>query len=117
MGEVKHDGGPAFPSLVSYDHDGYPSQDANGMSLRDYFAVHADQPGYAEIVSHAGLTYGSNQVWNDADTSIGTFDSWWRGLTNSERFRLSAEVRYAMADALLRARAESLHLSTEGEEG
>ena len=98
------DGGPAFPTIPSYDDAGYPSQDADGLSIRDYFAVHADQPGYAEIVSHAGLTYGSNQVWKDAQTSVGTFDSWWRDLPNSERFRLSAEVRYAMADAMLAAR-------------
>lgn len=90
------DGGPAFPMSDYY---------GTGLSIRDYFAVHADQPGYAEIVSHAGLTYGSNQVWKDAQTSIGTFDSWWRDLPNSERFRLSAEVRYAMADAMLKARA------------
>ena len=98
------DGGPAFPTIPSYDGEGYPSQDSYGLSVRDYFAVHADQPGYAEIVSHAGLTYGSSQVWKDAQTSIGTFDSWWRDLPNSERFRLSAEVRYAMADAMLAAR-------------
>jgi len=99
------DGGPAFPrSAAEHSQGGHYEQD--GMSLRDYFAVHADQPGYAEIVTHAGLTYGSNQVWKDAQTSIGTFDSWWRDLPNSERFRLSAEVRYAMADAMLAARAE-----------
>jgi hypothetical protein len=32
------DGGPAFPSLVEYSSDGYPSQNSNGLSLRDYFA-------------------------------------------------------------------------------
>lgn len=89
---------PAFPHQKE---DGTPYY---GMSLRDYFAVHADQPGYAEIVSRAGLTYGSNQVWQDAKTSVGTFDIWWRDLPNEERFRLSAEVRYAMADAMLAAR-------------
>lgn len=98
------DGGPAFPTIPTYDSQGYPSQESEGLSVRDYFAVHADQPGYAEIVTHAGLTYGSNQVWKDAQTSIGTFDSWWRDLPNSERFRLSAEVRYAMADAMIAAR-------------
>jgi|GEM_PF-1201965 len=95
------DGGPAF------GHGNHEQGGHSGMSLRDYFAVHADQPGYAEIVSHAGLTYGSNQVWRDAQTSIGTFDSWWRDLPNEERFRLSAGVRYAMADAMLAARSPS----------
>jgi hypothetical protein len=101
------DGGPAFSGgLFEPQHGGSNDREPwnPGMSLRDYFAVHADQPGYAEIVTHAGLTYGSNQVWKDAQTSIGTFDSWWRDLPNSERFRLSAEVRYAMADAMIAAR-------------
>ena len=110
-----NDGGPAFPGII-----GPPSEFALGMSLRDYFAVHADQPGYAEIVSHAGLTYGSNQVWRDAQTSIGTFDNWWRDLPNEERFRLSAGVRYAMADAMLAARLSDeelrARLSTQPEE-
>lgn len=102
MADPINDGGPAFPTI-----DGPPSEYLKGLSVRDYFAVHADQPGYAEIVTHAGLTYAVNQVWKDAQTSIGSFDMWWRDFPNSERFRLSAEVRYAMADAMLLARQSS----------
>ena len=99
--EKIEDGGPAFPHEGG-DFSGLYAEP--GMSLRDYFAVHADQPGVAEIVSMAGLSYSANQVWVDANTSIGTFDSWWRGITNDERFNLSARVRYALADAMLAAR-------------
>ncbi|KAA3504631.1 hypothetical protein DXM27_05320 [Rhizobium rhizogenes] len=77
------------------------------MTHRDYAAIHADQPGIAEIVSMAGFTYLSGQVWSDEQTSLGPFDSWWRSIANSERFMLSARVRYAMADALLAVKAET----------
>ncbi len=105
MANLLDHGGPAFP-LENPRHleNGELFRQFTGMTLRDYFAVHADQPGYAEIVTHAGLTYAVNQVWKDAQTSIGTFDMWWRDLPNSERFRLSAEVRYAIAEAMLLAR-------------
>ena len=104
--EAKMDhGGFAFPTPeIRAPNGSVLSAGQDGMSLRDYFAVHADQPGVAEIVSMAGLSYSANQVWVDANTSIGTFDSWWRGITNDERFNLSARVRYALADAMLAAR-------------
>lgn len=96
------DGGPAFPTKEYIGHE--ERWDHVGMSMRDYFAVHADQPGIAEIVSMYGLTYSANQVWSDEITSLGTFDAWWRSIPNEERFRLSARVRYAMADAMIAAR-------------
>ncbi|AQS61749.1 hypothetical protein A8L48_22700 [Rhizobium rhizogenes] len=77
------------------------------MTHRDYAAIHADQPGIAEIVSMAGLTYSAGQVWSDEQTSLGGFEIWWRSIPNSERFMLSARVRYAMADALLAVKAET----------
>lgn len=99
MAESKiDDGGLAFPLFEEGPHSSV------GMSLRDYFAVHSDQPGIAEIVSMYGLTYSANQVWSDEVTSLGTFDSWWRSIPNEERFRMSARVRYAMADAMIAAR-------------
>lgn len=92
------DGGPAFPIEILQE---------SGLSHRDYAAIHADQPGIAEIVSMAGFTYASNQVWSDEQTSLGTFDMWWRSIPNAERFMLSARVRYAMADALLAVKSET----------
>ncbi|CAD0211223.1 hypothetical protein AGRHK599_LOCUS1249 [Rhizobium rhizogenes] len=55
----------------------------------------------------AGLTYSAGQVWSDEQTSLGGFEIWWRSIPNSERFMLSARVRYAMADALLAVKAET----------
>jgi|GEM_PF-4967980 len=52
---AKTDGGPAFPIEVLHE---------KGMSHRDYAAIHADQPGIAEIVSMAGFTYSAGQVWS-----------------------------------------------------
>lgn len=100
-----NDGGPAFPV-----HGGMPDDDprnkiiGGGMSLRDYFAIHCDQPGAAEIVSAAGLTYSVNQVWTDEKTSIGTFNDWYGGLDPIERYALYARVRYALADAMIAQR-------------
>ena len=37
------DGGPAFPSAQPTDWDGDPIVTDSGMTLRDYFAVHAMQ--------------------------------------------------------------------------
>jgi len=102
---AKTTGGPAFPGNHSYI-DGMAAS-FEGMTHRDYAAIHADQPGIAEIVSMAGLTHSAGQVWSDGQTSLGPFESWWRSIPNSERFMLSARVRYAMADALLAVKAET----------
>lgn len=41
----KNDGGPAFPLADSYrEYSGTYVGDANGMSLRDYFAANAPEP-------------------------------------------------------------------------
>mgnify|MGYP000936458441 CR=1 FL=1 len=101
MSAVK-DGGPAFPSAPNTQPGRYLR---DGMSLRDYFAAKADQPGVAEVVTAAGLTCPDGiSVWADSNTRIGTFTQWWGGLTNEDRFALSAKVRFQQADAMLRAR-------------
>jgi hypothetical protein len=98
-----NDGGAAFPLHI-------PATDAgswdHGMSLRDYFAIHCDQPGQAEIVTAAGLTYSVGQVWVTGDASLGTFDKWYASLPQERRFQLYATVRYALADAMLKAREQ-----------
>lgn len=83
------------------------NQDANGLTKREYFAVHSDQPGVAEIVTAAGLHCTDNfWVWKDAETKIGSFNDWWMKLTNEERFALSSKVRVQQADALLKELAK-----------
>lgn len=107
------DGGSAFPIAPHLDREGgadsfwtqYPER---GMTVRDYFAIHADQPGQAEVVAEAGLTYSSGQVWAGPHTSLGSFNDWWQGLEQQVRFDLYARVRYRMADAMLRARTQQV---------
>lgn len=73
-----------------------------GLTKREYFAIHADQPGVAEIVRAAGLHSPDNfYVWKDAETKVGNFNEWYSALPDAERFRLWARVRVQMADALI----------------
>ena len=47
------DGGPAFPSEFKFDHPnaGPMVEQSAGMSLRDYFAIHAPEPTNEQISS------------------------------------------------------------------
>ncbi len=106
MNATAKDGGPAFPSVL-YSHDRAENWSTDGMSLRDYFAIHCDQPGEAEIIIAAGLkaksTAGFTTVFPDGTEK--TFTAWWLELPQPERFKLYAKVRYGIADAMLAARA------------
>ena len=96
-------GGPAFPeSYVGADrpYEGI----GDGMTLRDYFAAHSVQPGCGEIASMAGFVFRSGAVWSDSQTRIGSFDDWFNAMPLSERLELFARVKFAMADAMLKAR-------------
>lgn len=75
-----------------------------GMEMRDYFAVHADQPGVSEIVAAAGMVHSGGRVWSNEEVDLGSFNVWWDTLPLVRRLELSAMVRYAMADAMLRVR-------------
>lgn len=100
------DGGPAFSraGVFSVDH-AYADQGEAGMSLRDYFAIHADQPGVAEIVAEAGLVHNAYGIWSGPETRVAAhFNAWWETVPQAEKFRLYAVVRYRMADAMLAAR-------------
>lgn len=94
---------PAFPLAVPGDCMMEPSW---GMSLRDYFAVHCDQPGTAEIITAAGLSLKSPAgvfvVFPDGSEK--TFSEWWNEMSQAERFGLYAKVRFDLADAMLRQR-------------
>ncbi len=97
MGKV-NDGGPAFP---------LPGESkCNGMSLRDYFAIHCDQPGVTEITCAAGYFYRGGKVWLSEDKNLGSFNEWFESLTQERRFALYAQVRYGLADAMLAERSK-----------
>jgi hypothetical protein len=79
---------------------------AGGMSLRDYAAIHSTQPGIAEICKCAGIGFDGIRVYLTADDSAGQrFDDWWRSLSIERMCELSAMVRYAQADGMLKARS------------
>ena len=100
------DNPPAFPCAIPELH----VMAESGMSLRDYFAVHADQPGVTEIVSMAGGETDGFWVALFPGGARVRFNDWWSDLPLSDRLDLSARVRYAMADAMLAAR----QLQSEG---
>lgn len=100
----KDNGGPAFPMPMYEDHHGDYQGGYSGMTLRDYFAIHCDQPGEAEIVTAAGYELAEGAVWDGPSTRLGSFSSWYRELSAEKRFSLYAKVRYAMADAMIKER-------------
>jgi hypothetical protein len=110
------DGGPAFPitkrKTEKYaDEAGYGRTREvtgleGGMTLRDYFAAHSVQPGCGEIATVAGLRYSGGAVWSDEVTRVGSFDDWFNGLPLSKRLDLFSRVKFAMADAMLKARKQ-----------
>jgi hypothetical protein len=98
------DGGPAFPHEDG-QFGGANDAGSHGMSLRDYFAIHADQPGEAEIVAAAGLSMKAGYVECE-DGEKRYFSQWYSHLSNEYRFSLYAKVRFAIADAMLAERAK-----------
>jgi len=108
---TKDTGGPAFPGQeidgVEYVEgigNRHTYRQVPGMTLRDYFAIHSVQPGCGELVSMAGYTFSSGAVWSSPDTRIARFDDWFGSMPLPERLELFARVKYAMADAMLKAR-------------
>ena len=77
------------------------------VGLRDYMAVHSSQPGISEIVAMAGLIWRGSRVWKHDETSLGSFEDWWESMSLEKRCELSARVRYAQANAMLRVRGRS----------
>jgi hypothetical protein len=112
MSEQRNDGGPAFPELVSeFDLDRgergeYVYRMNGGMTLRDYAAIHSTQPGCAEICKAAGVGFDGMRVYTTADDAVGMrFDDWFRSLSLERVCELSAMVRYAQADGMLKVRS------------
>ena len=60
---------------------------ATSLTMLDYFAIHGDAPSEEDIAMHMS--------WMAKD-----FDKEWGKLSNDERFRIRAEVRYHMAYAM-----------------
>jgi hypothetical protein len=71
-----NDGGPAFPSTIQYFPDDKNANEEQGMTLRDWFAGQA----------LAGVTSSVND-----EISVGQVEG-------------IAEIAYALADAMLKAR-------------
>lgn len=78
----------------------------NGISLRDYMAIHSTQPGISEICSVAGVVWSAGKVWrkNDTDNPIGTFEKFLSSMSLEEQLDLCSRVKYAQADSMLRVR-------------
>lgn len=77
--------------------------------LRDYFAIHCDQPGRLEIATLAGVETleTSSLPWGNPERKgLPTWESWFNALPQEERFRMYATIRYQIADAMLKAREE-----------
>lgn len=99
----KDNGGPAFPT-ENERQTGHSTWHYEGMTLRDYFAIHSVQPGTGELASLAGLIYRNGAVWKDEQTRVAGAEEWFNALPLSERLALFSRVKYAMADAMLKAR-------------
>lgn len=94
MGELKHDGGPAFPrAAAEHSQGGHYEQD--GMSMRDYFAAQALPALLSELYT------ASRIAKTPYEASV---------------FEAASLAAYETADAMIAARkaTPSLH---EGERG
>lgn len=103
----RDDGGAAFPGIV-IANPGEWAYGAPGMSLRDWFAANAPQPGWTEMLWAAGNPKGvradrfGSAALNDGEV---WGDQWFQALTLTERYRLYSICNYAYADAMLERRA------------
>ena len=97
MSKKINDDGPAFPT-TTYDHsaamNGFAVSvtDAQGMTLRDYFAAHAPQD--------LGADWGRRQMLE----ALGMSEEEWAKDPLEANCRWEAFVRYRLADAMLKAR-------------
>jgi hypothetical protein len=83
MSEID-DGGPAFSQ--SCTSDGYPSRDCSGLTVRDYFAIHAP------------IGFRLAEDFRTKRTGGESF-------TYEKVFTTLAAMRYSFADAMIAARA------------
>lgn len=79
------DGGTAFP---------YPAALERGMSLRDYFAVHAPEPKNGEVQALADMDRAANPHGDSYKPKVRTWEE------------IGCYLRYRYADSMLKAREE-----------
>lgn len=93
---AKNDGGPAFPGQ-RYGSDGMPSCDAeDGMSLRDYFAIHGPQPmrdDVLRVIERQRLANPHNEPYANK-------------VKRQSEEEIVCALRYQFADAMLAARGQ-----------
>lgn len=99
-----NDGGPAFPIPASEFNRPDP-----GMSLRDHFASTCDQPGTIEVYQLRGCPpIGRPNGWSDEAWTNSSLNyraaEYWNSLSLDEKYAAYAELRYRIADAMLKAR-------------
>lgn len=84
------DGGPAFPNIVTANSQ----NDRAGMSLRDYFAIHAPEPSEDDVKMQRQFDRNRNPHNDSHKPPI------------REHRQIVADLRYAYADAMLTARSK-----------
>ena len=100
--DTRDTSGPAFP-VADYDHQTFAPKNVaearrllSGMSLRDYFAVHADIGDVDQLTMTTGVRLlGRNCPLMQADPKACL--EWWA--------EYRARLRYIEADAMLKERA------------
>jgi hypothetical protein len=97
MTTTPKDGGPAFPVMHSIDGNWVktPREEYMGLSLRDYFAAHADISDF---------DFGNNV--DEAAKTLGVVMPTDNSLAEMVKFslKIAAALRFAQADAMLAAR-------------
>jgi len=86
---MKDNSGSAFPQ--------HGDTFEEGMTLRDYFAAHCDQPGQVEMAENLGWEIDDRGVVVD-------FTKKYAAISQDKRLAAYSKVRYQMADAMLEER-------------
>lgn len=93
--EEKETGGPAFPHMVMGDL-GQTREVCEGMTLRDYFAVHLTMPNLP-----TDQTYQEGIVGRKRPDTYPNFSDYYRFMMDYE-----IAMRYILADKLLMERSK-----------
>lgn len=112
MNTLHFDGGPAFPIMADCSQNTATGETTVhqvtqlGMTLRDYFAIHGSEPRLEQVCMVAGIRAdGDRRIVYPTPESRGMrFEDWWASLEMEQQLDLLSAVRYAAADAMLRAR-------------
>jgi hypothetical protein len=91
----QRDGGPAFPNPGLADANCSFKSDVTGLTVRDYFAAHAPQPGEMDIAFQMKLDQNRNPH-NDGPPKP----------PRRSRDEIVGALRYAYADGMIAARGK-----------